>query len=112
MPVKQRYSSEFKRVYSTGAIGGFNGYDFTVTFFRENVIHPEDPSEAPIVEREIEAEVVVPLLALKEITRWLLQNLDELEEKNGIICKTLSHVESNESKDAEKSKIKLLAAYS
>jgi hypothetical protein len=42
MPVKQRYCSDFRRVRSSGAIGGFDGYVFTLTFFQESMRYPEE----------------------------------------------------------------------
>lgn len=83
--VKQRYSKDFRRAHSTGAIGGFDGYDFTLTFFQENVKHQEDPRQPPTIHREFVAEVVLSPIALKEIARWLLQNVNEIEEKHGLI---------------------------
>ena len=109
--VKQRYSTTFERVYSTGAVGGFDGYDFTLTFFRDNVKYPEDASETHAFEREFVAEVVLPAAALKEITRWLLQNLNEIEDKNGIIREPMLKVETK-TDEVPKAGSKVLAAYS
>jgi hypothetical protein len=110
MPVKQKYSSDFKRVYSSGALGGFDGYDFTLAFFRDNMKHPEDPSESPIVEREFVAEVILPAPALKEITRWLLENVNRIEEENGVIREPILKRAKEETTPKHVGKI--LAAYS
>ena len=111
MLTKQRYSEAFKRVYSTGAVGGFDGYDFTLTFFRDNVKYPENASETHTFEREFVAEIVLPVAALKEITRWLLQNLNDIEEKNGIIREPALRIEA-ETSEAPKADSKALGAYS
>jgi hypothetical protein len=109
--VKQRYSAGFRRVYSTGAVGGFDGYDFTLTFFRDNVKYPEEALDTHTFEREFVAEVILPAATLKEITRWLLQNLNEIEEKNGIIREPMLKVETK-TDEAPKASSKALAAYS
>jgi hypothetical protein len=111
MPVRQRYSSEFRRVYSTGALGGFDGYDFTLTFFRDNVKHPEKPDEAPSVEREFVAEVVLPAAALKEVAQWLLRNVDEIEQKHGPVHDASVVLEAGQ-REVRKAENRTLAAYS
>jgi len=75
-------------------MGGFDGYDFTVTFFRDNSKHQENTDQPPTVEREIVSEVVLPVAALKEITRWLLQNVNDIEEKDGVIREPLIRAET------------------
>ena len=109
--LKQRYSSDFKRTYSTGAMGGFDGYDFTITFFRDNVKYPEEPAEPLTVDREIVSEVILPTVALKEIARWLLQNVNEIEEKNGAIREPLLKLETKQREDPRR-EVRILAAYS
>jgi len=110
-PVRQRYSEHFNRTYATGAVGGFDGYDFTVTFFRDNIRYPEELGESPNLEREFLSEVALPLASLKEITRWLLQNVNAIEEENGVIKEPLIKAETKKGEVAEP-KGKILAPYS
>jgi hypothetical protein len=75
------------------------------------VKYPEDAGETHTFEREFVAEVVLPAAALKEITRWLLQNINEIEEKNGIIREPMLKVETK-ADEVFKAGSKVLAAYS
>jgi len=110
-PVKQRYSVDFKRVYSNGAIGGYDGYDFIITFFRDNIQYSQNVSAPPHVEREIVSEIILPAPALKEITKWLLSRVNEIEEANGIIREP-SLKSPAESHEKQKSERVVAAAYS
>ncbi|MGA2627618.1 MAG: DUF3467 domain-containing protein [Candidatus Bathyarchaeia archaeon] len=110
-PVKQRYSVDFKRVYSNGAIGGYDGYDFIITFFRDNIQYAQNVSTPPHVEREIVSEIILPAPALKEITKWLLSRVNEIEEANGIIREP-SLKSPAESREKQKSERVVAAAYS
>lgn len=85
IPVKVKYADDFTRIYATGAIGGFNGFDFRIAFFNDIVSHPEDPSQSPTVTREVKVEVVLSLVALKQLSKWLNQHLAELEKIGGEI---------------------------
>ncbi len=85
IPVKMKYAEDFKRVYATGAIGGWNGLDFRVAFFNDVINHPEDPSQPPTVTREIRVEVILSPVALKQLTKWLNQHLAEVEKIVGEI---------------------------
>jgi hypothetical protein len=109
--VRQRYSPDFRRTYSTGAMGGFDGYHFTITFFRDNVKYSKEPGTTPTVDREIVSEVSLPPAALKEITRWLLQNVNEIEDRNGVIREPLLKTKSKQSEDP-RNEARSFAAYS
>ncbi len=85
IPVKIKYAEDFVRVYATGAIGGFNGFDFRIAFFNDVVNHPEEPTQPPTVSREIKVEVILTPVALKQLTKWLNQHLAELEKTIGEI---------------------------
>jgi hypothetical protein len=93
-------------------MGGFDGYDFTISFFRDNLIYSNDPSESPNVDREILAEVILSSAALKEITRWLLLNVNDIEEKNGVIREPLLKTETKRHDDNARKEFRVLAAYS
>jgi len=85
IPVKIKYAEDFRRIYATGALGGFNGLDFRVSFFNDVVNHPEEPTQPPTVTREIKVEVILTPVALKQLTKWLNQHLTELEKVIGEI---------------------------
>lgn len=85
IPVKVKYADDFMRTYVTGAIGGFNGYDFRIAFFNDVVNHPESPSQPPTVTREIKVEIILTPVALKQLVKWLNQHLAELEKMIGEI---------------------------
>ncbi|MGB9717328.1 MAG: DUF3467 domain-containing protein [Thermoproteota archaeon] len=85
IPVKIKYAEDFVRIYATGAIGGFNGFDFRIAFFNDVVNHPEEPTQPPTVSREIKVEVILTPVALKQLTKWLNQHVAELEKMIGEI---------------------------
>lgn len=87
IPVKMRYSDKYSTIYATGAVGGFNGYDFRITFFVDRVVHSEDPSQLPTGLREMQTEVVLSLRAAKELRDWLDANIKEIEKSMGEIKK-------------------------
>ena len=87
IPVKMKYSDKFTTIYATGAVGGFNGYDFRIAFFVDRVIHPEDPTQLPTGLREMQTEVVLSLRAAKELRDWLDANIREIEKSLGEIRK-------------------------
>jgi len=84
-------------------MGGYDGCDFTITFFRDNIQYAQDVSVSPHVAREIVSEIILPAPALKEITKWLLSKVNEIEEGNGIIREPLlkSPVENREKQKSE-----------
>lgn len=88
IPVKIRYAEDFKRVYATGAMGGFNGYDFRVSFFNDNVVTAEDPTATPSAIREMHVEVIMSPLAAKQLRNWLNKNIDDVEKITGEIKET------------------------
>ncbi len=87
IPVRMKYSDKFSNIYATGAVGGFNGYDFRIAFFVDRVVHPEDPSTLPTGVREIQTEVLLSLRAAKELRDWLDTNIKEIEKSMGEIKK-------------------------
>lgn len=87
IPVRMKYSDKFSSIYATGAVGGFNGYDFRIGFFVDRVIHAEDPSQVPTGVREMQTEIVLSLRAAKELRDWLDANIKEIEKSGGEIKK-------------------------
>ncbi|MCP8305417.1 MAG: DUF3467 domain-containing protein [archaeon] len=85
IPIKVRYSPEFKRVYCTGAVGGFNGYDFRICFYTDILTQAEDPIAAPTATRELQVEVTLAPLALKRLRNWLDKQTKEVEKLIGEI---------------------------
>jgi len=65
LPVRVKYSQEFRRVYCTGSYGTFNGLDFRIGFFTDTVEQAEEPTAPPTAMREVQAEVILTSLVLK-----------------------------------------------
>lgn len=85
VPVKNKYAPDFKRFYATGAIGGFNRYDFRIAFYNVSVVQPEDSSIPPSGTREILAEVILSPLAAKQLRDLLDKNVKQAEKLVGEI---------------------------
>jgi len=80
IPVEVRYDEGFKRVYVTGAVGGFNGYDLRIAFFLDYIKHGEEPVSKPKAVREIKMEVVLSPLAAKQLSEWLNIQVQNMEK--------------------------------
>jgi len=83
--IKLEYSDEFRREYSNGAMGGFNGFDFRITFFRDELKMKEKANEAPTIIRKMHSEVILTPLALKQLNDWLTKHIQDLEKIMGEI---------------------------
>lgn len=65
-------SPEFKQFYAIGAIVGHSPYDFRIAFYNDSpkpVIEGERP--AIMMERKIDAKIILSPLAAKELASWL-----------------------------------------
>ena len=88
IPIKNKYSDDFKQIYTTGFLGGFNQYDFRLAFFNDSLKHPEDPTASPNAGREIQGEVVMTHLAAKQLRDWLNKKLKGLDTFMGDMKKS------------------------
>lgn len=80
LPVKNKYSDDFIRIYATGVLGGFSAYDFRFSFFNDSLKQSEDPAASPTAVREIQGEVVMTHLAAKQFRDWLNRKIDDLDK--------------------------------
>jgi len=85
LPVKVKYSPEFRRVYCTGSYGTFNGIDFRIGFFTDIVEQAEEPTATPTAMREVQAEVILTPFALKRLRDMLDKYVKEIEKSIGEI---------------------------
>jgi hypothetical protein len=85
IPIKIKYSPDFRRIYCSGAYGAFNGLDFRISFFNDFVTQAEDPATAPIATREVQMEVILTPLAIKRLRDLLDKNVKEIEKLVGEI---------------------------
>jgi len=85
LPVKVKYSPEFRRIYCTGSYGTFNGIDFRIGFFTDIVEQAEVPTATPTAMREVQAEVIITPFALKRLRDMLDKYVKEIEKSIGEI---------------------------
>ncbi|MGP3666812.1 MAG: DUF3467 domain-containing protein [Candidatus Bathyarchaeota archaeon] len=86
IPLKIKYSEDFKRIYVTGAVGGVYRYDLRIAFFTDYLVYGENVSDKPSIIREIKAEVILSPLAAVELKKWLdmqIQNIEKIESVKG-----------------------------
>ncbi|RLI32387.1 DUF3467 domain-containing protein [Candidatus Bathyarchaeota archaeon] len=82
VPLKVKYSEDFKRIYATGAVGGFHRYDLRIAFFTDYLVYGENLSDKPSAVRERKVEVILSPLAAVELKKWLdmqIQNIEKME---------------------------------
>lgn len=79
-------SPEFRQIYAIGAIGGHSPYDFRIAFYNDS---PKALSEGErkitVMERKIEAEIILSPLAAKELANWLNNHIKDYERLFGEI---------------------------
>ncbi len=91
------YSPDYRKVYATGARGGFqSGYHLNIDFYhektrrstkqklvpkneREGRIEDIDPADPPIVDREYIVGIDLSIPAARQLARWLNERVSELE---------------------------------
>ncbi len=73
-------TSDFRLLYTMGAMGGFNPYDFRMTFYNE--VYTEQDEKKVIV---TPVQLVMSHIAAKELALWLSKQVKEYENKVGKI---------------------------
>lgn len=81
-------SPEFRQVYAIGAIGGHSPYDFRIAFYNDSPkALVEGGKKMTVVERKIDAEIILSPLAAKELANWLNGHIKDYERLFGEIKK-------------------------
>lgn len=81
-------SPEFRQIYAIGAIGGHSPYDFRIAFYNDSPkAIMEGDKNVTVMERKIEAEIILSPLAAKELATWLNGHLQDYEKIFGEIKK-------------------------
>lgn len=101
LPIKVKYSQGFQRIYATGAVGGYSGYDFRIDFYNDEITQTEEPELPPKATREIAVEIILSTLALKQLTKWLTTHLQNIEAAIGEIKEPTATPPPSETKPTE-----------
>jgi hypothetical protein len=81
-------STEFRQIYAIGAIGGHSPYDFRIAFYNDSPKALMDGGkQMTVMERKIEAEIILSPLAAKELANWLNGHIKDYERLFGEIKK-------------------------
>jgi hypothetical protein len=81
-------SPEFRQIYAIGAIGGHSPYDFRIAFYNDSPkALVEGGKQMTVMERKIEAEIILSPLAAKELANWLGGHIKDYERLFGEIKK-------------------------
>lgn len=81
-------SPEFRQIYAIGAIGGHSPYDFRIAFYNDSPrAMMEGGKQMTVMERKIEAEIILSPLAAKELANWLSGHIKDYERLFGEIKK-------------------------
>ncbi|HSD58506.1 MAG TPA: DUF3467 domain-containing protein [Methanotrichaceae archaeon] len=81
-------SPEFRQIYAIGAIGGHSPYDFRIAFYNDSPrALVEGGKNITVMERKIEAEIILSPLAAKELANWLSGHIKDYERLFGEIKK-------------------------
>ncbi|MEL7665527.1 MAG: DUF3467 domain-containing protein [Methanosarcina mazei] len=80
---------DFKQIYAIGAAGGHSPYDFRIGFYNDTPKMFGDSSESRVIERRVEAEVILSPVAALELNRWLTQHINEYESVFGPIARAI-----------------------
>ncbi len=74
-------SPEFRQIYAIGAIGGHSPYDFRIAFYNDSPrALVEGGKNITVMERKIEAEIILSPLAAKELANWLSGHIKDYEK--------------------------------
>jgi hypothetical protein len=80
---------DFRQIYAIGAAGGHSPYDFRIGFYNDTPKMFGDSSESRVIERRVEAEVILSPVAALELNRWLTQHINEYESVFGPIARAI-----------------------
>lgn len=81
-------SPQFRQIYAIGAIGGHSPYDFRIAFYNDSPkTIVEGGNQMTVMERKIEAEIILSPLAAKELATWLQAHIQDYEKLFGEIKK-------------------------
>lgn len=81
-------SPQFRQIYAIGAIGGHSPYDFRIAFYNDSPkTIAEGGNQMTVMERKIEAEIILSPLAAKELATWLDAHIQDYEKIFGEIKK-------------------------
>jgi hypothetical protein len=81
IPVIVTKSPDYRIMYSDGAIGGADPYDFRLIFYIHSPRYPEDPKKRiEVVERVLHTELILSFKTLVELRNWLDLQVKKLEE--------------------------------
>ena len=79
-------SPDFKQIYAIGAIGGHSPYDFRIAFYNDSPkASMEEGKSMTVMERRIDAEIILSPLAAKELAKWLGEHVNDYEKLFGEI---------------------------
>ena len=80
---------DFRQIYAIGAAGGHSPYDFRIGFYNDTPKMFGDASESRVIQRRVEAEVILSPVAALELSRWLTQHINEYESVFGPIARAI-----------------------
>jgi hypothetical protein len=84
-----QYWNNVQQIYAIGAAGGHSPYDFRIGFYNDTPKMFGDSSESRVIERRVEAEVILSPVAALELSRWLTQHISEYESVFGPIARAI-----------------------
>ena len=93
----------FRQIYAIGAAGGHSPYDFRIGFYNDTPKMFGDASEARVIERSVETEIILSPVAALELNRWLTQHINEYESVFGPIARAIPRPKKEHSKQADES---------
>jgi hypothetical protein len=97
-------SPDFKQIYAIGAIGGHSPYDFRIAFYNDSPkTSQEEGKSMTVMERKIDAEIILSPLAAKELAKWLAEHVKDYEKLFGEIKRpgSAASVPANDGKSSE-----------
>ena len=93
----------FRQIYAIGAAGGHSPYDFRIGFYNDTPKMFGDASEARVIERSVETEVILSPVAALELNRWLTQHINEYESVFGPIARAIPRPRKETAKSIDES---------
>jgi Protein of unknown function (DUF3467) len=93
----------FRQIYAIGVAGGHSPYDFRIGFYNDTPKILGDASESRIIERRVEAEIILSPVAALELNRWLSQHINEYESVFGPIARATPRPKKEPTKSVDES---------